>query len=347
VRTSNLAGEPLDTALVDRIYEQSSVTKVYDLYGPTEATVYATCAFRSMNRPATIGRPISHTRVYLLDEYLQPVPVGLPGELYIGGDGLARGYLNRPELTKEKFIPSPFPQETGRLYKTGDLARYRPDGNIEFLGRKDYQVKVRGFRIELREIETVLRQHPSVEGVAVIASKDAQGEQRLVAYSHLTPDDEANPADLRAWLQTKLPDYMVPSIFVALPALPLTPNGKVDRKALPAPEAVQSSKEDFVAPSTSAQRVLADIWSEVLGLEKIGVHDNFFELGGHSLKSIQVISRLQEEIQVELSMGDFFEEPTLGGLAQRIEAILAREIDEMSEEKAQSLAQSVTPADRS
>jgi len=349
VRTVNLAGEPLETVLVQQIYQQETVAKVYDLYGPSETTVYSTFALRSKDGPATIGRPISNTQIYLLDEHLQPVAVGVPGELHIGGDGLARGYLNRLELTAQKFIPNPFDKKPGaRLYKTGDLARYREDGNIEFLGRKDNQVKIRGFRIELGEVETVLRQHPSLQGAAVVAREDHPGDKRLVAYvvaeGSKNGDEQAEQnliSELRTWLKSKLPDYMVPALFVRLGALPLTPNGKVDRKALPPPEPVRPTlKGSFVGPRNSTEEMLAQIWSEVLRLDKVGIHDNFFELGGHSLMVIQVLSRLRETVQVELSMSDFFERPTIVTMAELVEATLVEEIGELSEEEAESLASS-------
>jgi len=337
-RTVNLAGEPLETALVKQIYELG-IERVYDLYGPSETTVYSTFALRRGDGPATIGRPISNTQIYLLDDQLEPAPVGVPGELHIGGAGLARGYLNQPTLTAEKFIPNPFQRAGTRLYKTGDLARYRADGTIEFLGRKDNQVKIRGFRIELGEIETVLRQHPLLEAAAVVARPDARGEKRLAAYYQ---SDEPDLNDnLRAWLRGKLPEYMVPGNFVRLPAMPLTPNGKIDRKALPAPEQVQQpSKHAFVAPRTSTEDVLAEIWCEVLGRERVGIDENFFEIGGHSLRAIQVISRVREIIQVELSMRDFFESPTIEALAGIIADALVREISALSEEEAQKLARS-------
>ena len=310
---------------------------------------------RSKDAPATIGRPIANTQIYLLDEHLQPVPIGVPGELHIGGEGLARGYLGQPALTKEKFIPNPFADAGARLYKTGDLARYRPDGNIEFLGRRDNQVKIRGFRIELGEIETVLGQHPGIEAAVVVPREDAPGDKRLVAYvvpreGSATPftsgraghaaDLALDLTDIRNHLKGKLPEYMVPAVFVPLPVLPLTPNGKVDRKALPAPEQVRPAlNESFVAPRTSTEQMLAQIWCEVLGLDKAGVQDNFFELGGHSLMVIQVISRLRETVQVELPMDRFFETPTIAALGEVIESMLVQEISELSDEEAESLLQ--------
>jgi surfactin family lipopeptide synthetase A len=267
-----------------------------------------------------IGRPIANTQLYILDPVLQPVPIGIPGELYIGGDGLARGYLNRPDLTAEKFIPNPFGSEPGaRLYKTGDLARHRPDGNLEFLGRLDHQVKLRGFRIELGEIEAVLGGHPAVREAVVVVREDVPGDMRLVAF--VVSDQEPAPAsrELRAFLQAKLPDYMIPSVFIRLDILPLTPNGKVDRRALPAPDQARPAPEDaFVAPRTPVEEGLARIWAQVLGLEQVGIHDNFFELGGHSLLAMRVISRLRDTFHMELPLRSLFEAPTVAGLALTI-----------------------------
>jgi amino acid adenylation domain-containing protein len=296
-------------------------------YGPTEATVEATIyklsesVLEDTRSQVPIGRPIGNVQAYILDRYLQPVPIGVPGELHIGGDGLARGYLNRPELTAEKFIPNPFNDEPGtRLYKTGDLVRYLPDGNIEYLGRIDNQVKIRGFRIELGEIETVLGQHPAVRETLLLVREDIPGDKRLVAY--LIPKEEpaATTNELRHFLREKLPSYMIPSAFVMLETIPLTPNGKVDYRALPAPDKAQLELEErFVAPRTPVEEELAAIWTNVLGLEQIGVHNNFFDLGGHSLLAIQAISRLRQAFQVELSVRSLFESPTVAQLAELIE----------------------------
>jgi amino acid adenylation domain-containing protein len=342
VRTVNLAGEPLRPELVQQIYRQKSVQRVFDLYGPSEDTTYSTFALRQRQGPATIGRPIANTQAYLLDEQLQPVPIGIPGELYLGGDGLARGYLNHPTATAEKFIPNPFVKDEGgrmkdeedsfilhpssfRLYKTGDLARYRPDGNLEFLGRLDYQVKVRGYRIELGEIEIALNQHPAVQENVVVAQEDKVGDKRLIAYivpKRTAPSALRNASELRRFLQTKLPDYMLPSLFMLLEALPLTPNGKVDRRALPAPDLIRPSVEEtFVAPRTSTEALLADIWAEVLGLERVGIYDNFFELGGQSLLGTRVISRLRDRLQLELPLRIMFEAVTIASLAEHIETL--------------------------
>ncbi|MEG4288204.1 amino acid adenylation domain-containing protein [Microcoleus sp. C2C3] len=301
-------------------------TRLINEYGPTE-TVVGCCVYEvteqtSLSAWVPIGRPIFNTQLYILDRYLQLVPVGVPGELHIGGVGLARGYLNRPELTEAKFIPNPFSQEEGaRLYKTGDLARYLADGNIEFLGRIDHQVKIRGFRIELEEIETVLSQHPDLREVVVITRSDQPDNPRLVAYFVPHQAQAPTPSTLRNFLKQQLPDYMLPSAFVSLEAIPLTPNGKVDRNALPAPDASSLSQSmGFVPPRTPTQEVLGGIWAEVLGLEQIGIYDNFFELGGHSLLATQVISRLRQAFGVELPLRCLFESPAIAQLSESIEA---------------------------
>jgi thioester reductase-like protein/non-ribosomal peptide synthase protein (TIGR01720 family) len=261
-----------------------------------------------------IGRPIANTQIYLLDADLQPVPIGVSGELYIGGAGVARGYLNRPELTAEKFITNPFiPGE--RLYKTGDLARYLPDGNIEFLGRIDHQVKIHGFRIELGEIEAALRQYPAVRETVVVVREEQSGNKRLVAY--VVPEKQFTPttSDLRDFLQEKLPEYMIPSAFVRLKTLPLTPNGKVDRQALPAPDTSRSNLEEtFVAPRSTAEKLLAEIWTQILRLENIGIYDNFFELGGDSILSMQIIAKANQA-GLQLTPKQLFEHQTIAELA--------------------------------
>ena len=323
VQTVNLAGEPLHNGLVQQIYEQGTIQQVFNLYGPSEDTTYSTFTLvnKGTDKSPTIGRPIANTQIYILDRHLQPVPIGVPGELHIGGAGLARGYLNRPQLTQEKFIPNPFTQELGaRLYKTGDLARYQGDGNIEFLGRLDHQVKIRGFRIELGEIEALLSQHQEVRQTVVIIREDTLGDQRLVAY--IIPNHQPAPTinDLRCFLKQKLPEYMIPNTFVMLDALPLTPNGKIDRRALPTPEPTKRSQvASFVPPRTPIEEILTAIWTDVLGVE-VGIHDNFFELGGHSLQTTQVISRLREAFSVELPLRCLFEAPTIEDLSELVEA---------------------------
>ncbi|HYO58031.1 amino acid adenylation domain-containing protein, partial [Archangium sp.] len=293
-------------------------------YGPTETTVVATWApVVGEDGPLpSIGRPISNAQAYVLDEGMNPVPVGVGGELYIGGDGLARGYLDRPELTAERFIPEPFSgREGARLYRTGDVARYLANGELEFLGRRDAQVKVRGFRIELGEVEAVLLQHSMVSTVAVIIREDVPGNKRLVAYVVPEPERDADAAVLRAFLKERLPEYMVPSALVLLDALPLTPNGKVDRRALPAPASQEEGA--FVAPRSPGEELVAGIWAQLLGVSKVGVHNNFFELGGHSLLAMQLLSRVRETFKVELPVRSLFGAPTVAGLARSIESALA------------------------
>ncbi len=319
-------GEPLPVEVCDRFKARLWAT-LSNQYGPTEACIdstFAICTNQSYQKTVPIGRPMANKQVYVLDSHLQPVPIGVPGELYIGG-GLARGYLNRPELTSEKFITNPFSdgQET-RLYKTGDLVRYLPDGNLEFLGRIDHQVKIRGFRIELGEIEAVLSQHPIVDQTTVIPREDVPGDKRLVAY--IVPNQESaatldTPVTsvLRSFLKERLPEYMVPSAFVLLEVLPLTPNGKVDRRALPAPEGSTESEFTFVAPRTPIEELLAQIWADVLGFERVGIHNNFFELGGHSLLATQLMSRIRTTFGVEVPLRSLFEEPTIAELAKIVE----------------------------
>jgi acyl carrier protein len=270
----------------------------------------------------TIGRPIANTQIYLLDEHLQPVPVGVPGELYIGGAGLARGYLNRPELTAQKFIANPFSHEpNARLYKTGDLARYLRDGNIEYLGRIDHQVKVRGFRIELGEIEAVLSQHPAVQQNVVVVREDISGNQQLVAYLVPHPEQAPTASELRHFLKQQLPEYMVPSVFVTLDTLPLTPNGKVDRRALPSPEGLRIElAATYVAPRTELEQMITTVWQEVLRVEKVGMHDNFFDLGGHSLLVVQVHRKLQEVLKRNFLITEMFKYPTISSLIEYLTA---------------------------
>jgi acyl carrier protein len=270
----------------------------------------------------SIGRPIANTRAYVLDRRMRAVPVGVAGEIYLGGAGLARGYLNRPELTAERFVPHPFSTEPGgRLYRTGDVGRYRADGELEYLGRADQQVKVRGFRIELGEIEATLSAHPQVRETVVVAlaSEAGSGDKRLVAYVVGEAGRTPRAGELREYLLGRLPDYMVPSAFVMLDALPLTPNGKVDRRALPAPDASRDAlSAGYVAPRSAAEQVMAELWSEVLGVERVGVQDNFFELGGHSLLATQVVSRTREALQCEVPLRKLFELPTVAGLVEHV-----------------------------
>ncbi|QLE49533.1 amino acid adenylation domain-containing protein [Nostoc sp. C057] len=295
-------------------------------YGPTEATIGVTLfepvepVTYSENQPVycvPVGRPIANTQVYLLDKHLQLTPVGVPGELYIGGIGIARGYLNHPELTAEKFIPNPFGEKSGmRLYRTGDLARYLPNGDIELLGRIDDQVKIRGFRIELGEISAKLQQYNKVREAVVIAREDEHGDKHLVAYVSPQPEQTLTITELRGFLQEKLPQYMMPSTFLILPTLPLLPNGKLDKRSLPAPEIRPELEAAYVMPQTQMEQTIAGVWQKALNIDNIGVHDNFFELGGHSLLMVKVHSQLHEIFQTDLSMLDMFRYPTINSLAE-------------------------------
>jgi len=322
------AGEQLQiTPAISNWLSKLTDCTLHNHYGPSESHVVTTFTLTNSvdNWPLLppIGRPIANTQIYILDSYLQPVPISVPGELYIGGAGLAQGYLNRPELTQHKFIPNPFSTDrNSRLYKTGDLARYLPDGNIEYLGRIDNQIKVRGFRIELGEIEAVLSQHPYVRSAVAIAREDKSGVKDLFAY--VIPDIKQPTSDeLYFFLKQKLPDYMMPASFTFLQAFPLSPNGKVDRRALAIPDAGRPElSQTFVAPRSATEELLAKIWSEILGIEKIGIHDNFFDLGGHSLRAIQVISRLRSAFQVDVAMRWLFESPTVASLSDRIDMAL-------------------------
>ncbi|BAZ54103.1 amino acid adenylation domain-containing protein [Nostoc sp. NIES-4103] len=312
------SGEALSVELEKRFFERIDA-ELHNLYGPTEAAIDVTF-WKCQNYPSSaatvpIGRPIANTQIYLLDQYLNPVPIGVIGELYIGGVGLAKGYLNNPELTTEKFITHPFSNKPeARLYKTGDLARYLPDGNIEFLGRIDYQVKIRGFRIELGEIEAVLNQHPAVRETVVTVQKDEFGNQRLIAYV-VANNISLKINELRSFLQQKLPEYMLPSTFIMLEAMPLTPNGKLDRRALPAPDQQRPELQStFIAPQTPIEKQLAEIWMQVLGLKQVGVNDNFFELGGDSILSLQVIAKAKQ-VGLHFTPKQMFQYQTIAQLA--------------------------------
>lgn len=329
------SGEALSFELQERFFAHFPNVELHNLYGPTEAAIDVTYWACRPGQAVTIGRPIANTQLYILDEARQPVPIGVPGELYIGGVGVARGYFNRPELTAEKFISDPFSEHPeAHLFKTGDLARYRADGAIEFLGRVDYQVKIRGFRIELGEIEAVLAQHTGIKEVVVTAREDTPGNKRLVAYivpslqTHsggsltvqLTPQEAGlSVEELRLFLKDKLPYYMVPAAFLFLSSLPLTPNGKVDRKSLPAPDSTRPELEStFVAPRTPLEEQLVAIWSSVLGLDRVGIHDNFFDLGGASIQSLEIIAKAGEA-GIPLVLEMLFEFQTVAELAAAIE----------------------------
>ncbi|MBX3014463.1 MAG: amino acid adenylation domain-containing protein [Caldilineaceae bacterium] len=361
VRVVNLAGEPLKNALVQQIYQQAQVQRVFNLYGPSEDTTYSTYTLvqKGATTEPTIGRPLANTRLYILDRHDQPVPIGVIGELYIGGAGLARGYRNRPELTQEKFLAmrdsgqrsensrersedsGQRAEESGqtndeqeeslaashRLYRTGDLARYRVDGEVEFLGRRDNQVKLRGFRIELGEIEAALSQHALVQEAVVVVREEQAGAgaagPRLVAYVTTKGMSSAVlETALAEHLRRRLPHYMVPAVYVQLDALPLTPNGKVDRRALPTPDVgARPRSETFVPPNTPTESQVATIWGDLLGLTQPSIRDDFFAVGGHSLLATQVISRCRESFQIDIPLLSLFEERTIAGLANRIEEL--------------------------
>jgi amino acid adenylation domain-containing protein len=316
-------GEPMTIELANQLLPR--VASLWNMYGPTETTVWSTIyEVKAVTGSISIGRPIDNTQIYIVDSQLQPVPVGGAGELLIGGDGLARGYLNRPELTAEKFIPDPFhPGPTNVLYKTGDLARYLPDGNIECLGRNDHQVKIRGFRIELGEIETVLGQHPAVRNAVVVARKEESGADYLVGYVIPQPSKDTAAEELRRFLNQSLPDYMVPAHFVTLASFPLTPNGKIDRKALPAPDRTTSTGQRvIVAPRSDAESDLAAIWEEVLKVKPVSVVDDFFELGGHSFLAAVLVAKIKLQLGHTIQLGTLFAAPTVEKLAGVLERSL-------------------------
>lgn len=319
-------GDALSVPHARKALETLTDCRLINGYGPTENTTFTCCypipGLDHIGSSVPIGRPIANTQVYVLDTHLACVPVGVPGELYIGGAGLARGYLNRPELTAERFLPHPFSTQPGdRLYRTGDMVCYQADGTLKFLGRNDGQVKLRGFRVESGEVEAVLAGCARVRECVVLVREDRPGDKRLVAYVVLADDEHASwLADLRAFLQERLPAYMLPAAYVPLPALPLTPNGKVDRRALPAPDHdLYAPESATIAPRTPIEEILADLWAEVLSLERVGVEDNFFEVGGHSLFATQVISRIRQLLHIELPLRVLFEQPSIAELAQYIE----------------------------
>ncbi|MBW4508480.1 MAG: amino acid adenylation domain-containing protein [Scytonematopsis contorta HA4267-MV1] len=318
-----LTGETLPPQLCRQWFEYYPTIPMMNAYGPTECSddvthypIYQPPEEAVLNLP--IGRPISNTQLYILDTYLQPVPIGVAGELYVGGSGVGRGYLHNEQQTELAFIANPF--NNSKLYKTGDKARYLPDGNIEFLGRIDYQVKIRGFRIELGEIEAVLRQNPQLQDAVVILSEDQPGNQHLVAYVVPNVEVSITSNQVRDFLKDKLPDYMVPSVVMLLEKMPLTPNGKIDRRSLPTPDIQSSLTANFVSPRNPTQEVIAGLWAEVLNLQQIGIYDNFFELGGHSLLATQIISRLRSLFKIDIPLRCLFESPTIAELSEFINA---------------------------
>ncbi|MDF0552701.1 non-ribosomal peptide synthetase [Kamptonema sp. UHCC 0994] len=325
-----LGGEATTWDLIKTIHQQAPNCRIFNHYGPTETTVgvltYLVKSSASLSKTVPLGKPLPNTQIYVLDEQLQPVPIGVPGELYIGGAGLTRGYLNRLEEQAERFINNPFISGT-KLYKTGDLACYLPDGNIEFLGRTDNQVKIRGFRIEMGEIETLLSQHPGVWQSTVSVWEKEPGNKRLIAYVVPSKKAALDAKELRFFLKEKLPEYMLPSAFIMLKSLPLTPNGKVDRQSLPTPDRSRPELEAiYVAARTPVEEKLAEIWRKVLNLEQVGIHDNFFELGGHSLLITQLLALVRGTFQVDLPLRSLFEKPTIAGLAESIDTSLVTKI---------------------
>jgi amino acid adenylation domain-containing protein len=320
VSAVNVAGEVLKREVAEKLLEINSIRRVHNLYGPSETTTYSTWA--SMSRESgfvsSIGRPIANTHVYILDRHLDPVPIGVIGEIYIGGAGVARGYLNRPSLTAERFVPDPFANSSARIYRTGDLGRWHPDGMIQYLGRNDYQLKIRGFRVEPEEIEAHLSRHPGIREVAVIARETAPGDLRLVAYVVQRTPAEINltPSVMREYLRSLVPDYMVPATFMVLDRFPLTPNGKLDRRALPQPTASLVAKRE--SPRGEVEVAICKVWQQLLGVSDVGRQDNFFELGGHSLLATRIASRVRESLGVDLSIRAIFDAPTIEELARHI-----------------------------
>jgi amino acid adenylation domain-containing protein len=317
LRVANLAGEALPHSVAQRIYDNTGVQRVLNLYGLTEDTLYTTMSLveRGSPTPPDIGRPIDNRRLYVVDPHMGQVPVGVPGELYVGGEGLGRGYVNRPSLTAERFVPDPFSGRPGsRLYRTGDLVRYRPNGSLEYLGRIDQQVKIRGFRVEIGEIEAAIAEHPAVRDVVVLARED-QGERRLIAYVVPKPGQSVTPIAVRTAIRERLPEHMLPAGIVLLDALPLTPNGKIDRRALATMDRRSTVEEDVIGPRTPMEAEISAIWRELLDVPQVGVDQDFFALGGHSLLAMQVVARVQMRALAELPLRSVFEAPTVAELA--------------------------------
>jgi acyl-coenzyme A synthetase/AMP-(fatty) acid ligase/acyl carrier protein len=318
------SGEALTYDLQEKFFERLPC-ELQNLYGPTEAAVdvtHWTCRRDGGPPVVPIGRPVSNTQIHILDDHLTPVPVGAEGELHIGGAQVGRGYHNRPHLTAERFVPDPFSSEPGaKLYKTGDLARWMPDGNIEYLGRLDFQVKIRGFRIELGEIESVLAQHSNVRQAVVNVLEDSKDGKQLVAYLLPRGCRHASVSELHRFLLTKLPDYMVPSLFMWLDAIPLSPNGKVDRRALPVPTHTRPQlSQSYAVPSTDLERCIVALWRETLRIDQVGIDDRFFELGGNSLGLARIHVRLQETLGREFPISTLFEFITVRSLAAHFES---------------------------
>jgi acyl-CoA synthetase (AMP-forming)/AMP-acid ligase II len=340
-----VGGDRLDCRAIAHVLERNPPQHLLNGYGPTETTTFAATHEVKLapenGRSIPIGRPITNTQIYILDAQQQPVPIGVTGELYIGGEGVARGYLNQPALTAERFLPDPFGGNgLTRMYKTGDIGRWLADGSIEFVGRNDFQVKIRGFRIELGEIEARLAGHEAVQDVVVVAREDATGDKRLVAYYTTLEGEDGKeqtvgPEQLRTYLATRLPEYMVPAAYARLSSLPLNANGKLDRKALPEPEGDVHSVRRYEAPSGHMETALAMIWADVLKLERVGRYDNFFELGGHSLMVMRVIARLRQSLGVETPVRDLFAQPVLADLARVLEGASRNALPPITRRQAQ------------
>ncbi|HST61451.1 MAG TPA: non-ribosomal peptide synthetase, partial [Longimicrobium sp.] len=331
-------GEMVSAAHARRALELNPGLRLVNGYGPSECTVFATCQvvdpeFGGASLP--VGKPVGDRRVYVLDGWGEPVPAGVPGELFVGGPAVGRGYLGRPGLTAERFVPDPFAGQPGaRMYRTGDRLRWMADGRLDFVGRVDEQVKIRGFRIEPGEIEGALSSYAGVLDARVIVREDQPGEKRLVAYVVGGVEAEA----LREHVRERLPEYMVPAAVMVLDALPLTRNGKLDRKALPVPE--YASAERYVAPRTPVEEVLAEIWSDVLRQERVGVHDSFFDLGGHSLLLMRLLAHVQATFDVEIPIAAVFSMPTLEAMAEEIESRIYEDVATMSDDEAEQLVAS-------
>ena len=313
------SGEALAPDLVAAFYQTFTGTRLHNLYGPTECAVdvsYWPCP-PSPVAPALvpIGRPVANTQLYVLEANGLPAPIGVPGELYIGGVQVGLGYHNRPELTRDRFVPDPFAAH-GTMYRTGDRARWRANGTVEYLGRLDHQVKVRGFRIELGEIEATLATHPAVRDVVVQPFTNAGGDTKLIGY--YVPATDVTRGDLRAWVTARLPEFMVPAMFVELGVLPLTPNGKVDRQALPVPTDVGDAEAALIAPRTEVEAVVVGVWTEVLGTHRIGVETNFVEVGGHSLNATRIVARMAKIFRTTIPLRRFFDAPTVAGVARTL-----------------------------
>ncbi|MGB8953893.1 MAG: non-ribosomal peptide synthetase, partial [Tumebacillaceae bacterium] len=342
VRQLLTGGELMSIAHAEKVRQGLPNGCILNMYGPTENTTFSTFhpmpPADQMPKLMPIGRPIANTTLYVLDPQQKPVPIGVAGELYVGGEGLALGYLNRPDLTAEKFVDHPF-LSNARLYRTGDIVRYLSNGDLEFLGRVDHQVKIRGYRIELGEIEAACQSHPAVRQAFAIAHEEQPGVKHVVVY--LVPhegSEAATGAELREFAQERLPHFMVPSAIIWVDDLPLNTNGKVDRKRLPAPS-FQSHVVEYVAPRDAVEEVIAEIFAETLHVEKVGVYDNFYDLGGQSFLAIKIMSRLQAHLQMSLPLRLLFEAPTVAGLAKRVTQMFMEEMELLTDEEAEQMLQ--------